>query len=239
MAVAAVAALVHEAHASAAKRFTLPRADVALTIARDGSVRVAERISFRFEGQFTGAYRDVPLHAGQSIDRVSVAEGARQYRPGGCTALGCSDAAGTFGVERTAGRLRVVWHYRAANQTRTFTVSYRFQRLAVAYDDVVDVHVNVWGGEWAVPLDHLHAAAALPKALALSSPRYLVFGHPASRAGTTRSPGTATLDAATIPAHQAVELRVVVPRNSLASVAGAKVRRGNGLAKILAEERRR
>ena len=34
------------------------------------------------------------------------------------------------------------------DQTRTFTIRYRFSGLAVGYDDVVDVNLKVWGDEW-------------------------------------------------------------------------------------------
>ena len=36
--------------------------------------------------------------------------------------------------------MRIVWHFQAAGEARTFTVAYRFRGLAVAYDDVVDVN---------------------------------------------------------------------------------------------------
>ena len=60
--------------------------------------------------------------------------------------------------------MRIVWHFQAAGEARTFTVSYRFRGLAVAYDDVVDVNLRVWGDDWASPLGELaavdHAASA-------------------------------------------------------------------------------
>ena len=48
--------------------------------------------------------------------------------------------------------MRIVWHYRASDERRTFTISYRFRGLAVAYDDVVDVNLRVWGDHWPVGL---------------------------------------------------------------------------------------
>ena len=34
---------------------------------------------------------------------------------------------------------RLVWHFQALDEARTFTVGYRLSGLALAYDDVVDV----------------------------------------------------------------------------------------------------
>ena len=67
-----------------------------MQVAKDGSLLVDEHITYAFSGPFSGGYRDIPLRAGESIDSVRVSENGRAYRPGGCTELGCIDAAGTY-----------------------------------------------------------------------------------------------------------------------------------------------
>jgi uncharacterized membrane protein len=165
-----------------------------------------------------------------------VSEGADEYIPGANTELGSFGVPGSFGVEQSSKRVRVVWHYRAANELRTFTISYRFRGLAVAYDDVVDVNLRVWGDEWPVGLGSLSSSMTLPRPPGIS-PRYRVWGSPAwVRGVVTRLPERATLQAANVPSHQFVEFRVVYPRNLLTSTAGAQVRPGKGLPRIVAEE---
>ena len=131
--------------AAAAKTYSLPAAEVAVQIQPDGSLLVHERITFDFSGPFSGAYRDIPVRSGESIDHVSVAEGAKRYRPGANTELGGFGLPDSFGVTPIHKGIRIVWHYAANNERRTFDISYRFRGLAVAYDDVVDVNLNVWG----------------------------------------------------------------------------------------------
>ena len=112
----------------------------------------------------------------------------------------------------------------------------RFRGLAVAYDDVVDVNLRVWGDEWPGSLGSLAASIQLPGRAELS-PLYRVWGSPAwVRGVVSRFPQKATLRASQIPAHQFVELRVVFPRDLLTSTSGAQVRSGNGLPEIVAEE---
>ena len=72
----------------AAKTYSLPLADVAVQIQSDGSLLVREQITFDFDGPFSGAYRDIPLRSGESIDHVTVGEGATRYRPGANTEIG-------------------------------------------------------------------------------------------------------------------------------------------------------
>jgi hypothetical protein len=100
MAAAVVAALV-AAPAAAAKSFSLPQADVDVAVRPDGSLDVAEHITFFFSGQFTGAYREIPVRNGESLEGAYVAEGGKRYRPGASAELGSSGAPGTFGIART------------------------------------------------------------------------------------------------------------------------------------------
>ena len=129
-----------------------------------------------------------------------------------------------------------MWHYAATNERRTFTISYRFRGLTVAYDDVVDVNLRVWGEHWPEGLGNLTSTILLPSRAQLS-PSYRVWGSPAWVRGVVgRAPDRTTLQAVQIPAHQFVEHRVVFPRELLASTGGAQVRSGNALGRITAEE---
>ncbi len=179
----------------------------------------------------------MPIGPGQTIGAVAVLEGGVPYEPGASTALGVTDTAGTFGVENLGSRIRIVWHYRATNEQRTFTLRYQMRGLAVAYDDVVDVYLKVWGDEWNTALDDLTATMALPPGAAPGT--VLVFGHPASVNGSTSLGAggiSPSLTAADVPDHQWVEFRVVFPRHLLDQTTGAAVVSGRGLDGILAEE---
>ena len=133
-----------------------------MQVTKDGSLVVDELITYAFSGPFTGGYRDVPLRKGESIDHVQVSEAGRAYRPGGCTELGCADEPATFGTTVVGDHKRIVWHYQAQDETRTFRIHYRLSGVAVAYDDVVDVNLQVWGSEWKEPLGRLTAHETAP-----------------------------------------------------------------------------
>ena len=51
-------------------------------VADDGSLTVDEVISFQFAGDFSGAFREVPLREGETLEQVAVSEGDVHYRPG-------------------------------------------------------------------------------------------------------------------------------------------------------------
>ena len=73
----------------------------------------------------------------------------------------------------SAAALRIVWHYSASDEVRTFTVRYTIRGLAVAYDDVVDVNLKVWGDEWEEPLGRLTATDDAARATIVRA-----WGHP-------------------------------------------------------------
>ena len=191
-----------------------------------------EVIAFSFLGDFSGAYREIPLREGESIDQVYVAEGDQQYTSGACAELQCAGSPGTFGTAETDGGIRIVWHYRASNEQRRFRIHYRLRGLPVAYDDVVDVNLQVWGDEWEVGLDQLTAAMIAPGEIQRA------WGHPVGVRGDVTIDGArADLRAELIPAGQFVELRALIPRRFFTSTDGMKVVGGLGLEQIAAEER--
>ena len=172
-----------------------------------------------------------------SVDEVSVSENGKRYAPGASAELGSSGAPGTYGTANLGDSYRIVWHYRASDEERTFTIRYRLEGLVVAYDDVVDVYWQAWGDEWEEPLGYLEANMVLPGGAGKGDVK--VFGHPASVSGkTSLGPDGVSprLVASDVPATQFVEMRVVFPRELLSSTGGARVESGDGLQKIMNQE---
>jgi hypothetical protein len=242
---ATVAVALAAAPAAQADSSDVTSADVQLRLADDASLLVAENLTFDYEGSFEASYRDIELLHGERITDIVVSEGNRRYEPGGCTSFGCFDRDGTFGVEQQGDGVRIVWHHGAADEERTFTISYRVIGGAVAYDDVIDVGWAVWGDQWDFDLDELRATFTDPR-LDPDDPLYRVWGHVFNESAdadperldgeTERGQGVATLEATDVPDHTGVEMRVTVPRTPGTNVSGARVENGEGLPGILAEE---
>jgi hypothetical protein len=225
------------------KHFRISHADVSVEVQSDASLHVVEDLTFEFTGDFSGAYRDIPLAEGVRARNVSVSEDGERYRPGGNTVLGSYDLPGTFGAEQlelaggegepTAG-FRVVWHYSARDETRDFRVEYDVLGGARAYEDVVDVPWAVWGSQWEFWLDELDAEISLA-----GSDAEPVEGWLRPRklgADPELSPGSVSVEAERLEPGEETVLRGVFPRDAFASVAGADQRPGPGLETVEAEE---
>jgi hypothetical protein len=124
---AATAALVALAAAplAEAKSFSLAGATVAIDVEPNGTLAVSETITFTFDGSFSGAFREIPLRPGEAITDVEVSEYRRPYVPGASAEIGSSGDPNTFGTMRIDDGIRIVWHYRAENEVRQFTIRYR------------------------------------------------------------------------------------------------------------------
>ena len=229
--------VVAPATSALAKSFWMTAADVDVVVNDDGSLSITERLTYDFDGDFSGAYRDIPLRPGEAITGVSVSDESVTYEPGGCTELGCSSPPGNYGVEEQGDLVRIVWHHSSLNEQRTFQISYVMTGVTVAYDDVVDVNLQVWGDQWAVGLNSLEARMDLPDGAEAGD--VLVYGHPYGVDGETSLGSdqvSPSLVATNVPAYQWVEMRTVFPRPLLPSTEGATVVAGNGLESIIAEE---
>ena len=225
------------------KSYRINEADVRVEVQDDASLQITERLEFDFTGDFSGAYRDIPLAEGVEARNVQVSEGGEDYEPGGATGLGSYDRPGTFGTEEltitepgggpTKG-FRVVWHYEAHSEVRTFEVSYDVTGATEAYDDVIYVPWAVWGSQWQFALDDLHAEIALADGDDEPEGGWL---RPRSLGSDPElSAGSASVDVERLPSGEEADMTAVFSREAVSSVDGAQVQSGDGLEEILAEE---
>jgi uncharacterized membrane protein len=225
------------ANPALAKSYSIESADVDIVVNDDTTLSVTERLTYNFSGVFSGAYRDIPLRAGESISNITVTDSSGSYELGGCVLLGCASPTGLYGVEEIPGYVRIVWHYSAADETREFVLAYTMHGVATAYEDVIDVNLQVWGDQWPVGADSVTARVHIP-----GEPQegdVYVWGHPYDIDGSTSlgDDGTSpSLEATNVPSESWVELRAVFPTTLVSTTSGARVVSGDGLQIILDEE---
>lgn len=236
------------------KDFDISDANVHIQLQDDASLRVTETLQFHYHGgDFTGAYRDIPLRNGAQISNVSVSEGNKRYQPGGNTELGSIDRPGTFGTTPTPGYPgeRIVWHYQRTSDQRTFRLSYDVTGAVTAYDDVIDVGWTVWGDQWKFWLDNLDAQIATPdgsdpqqawvSSYEKQSPGAIAAGdEPKGTRELGADPeigdGQASFSTERVPEGHDVVFRALVPRSAVSSVSGARPGTGNGVQEVTQQE---
>lgn len=128
-----------------------------VTVNRDASIEVTERIDARFTGQWNGLYRTIPV----------------EYRDAknfnwrlGVTLLSATDDQGqALKVETSRQRHYVkykIWVPDARDEVRTIVLRYRAKNALRFFDDHDELYWNVTGDEWDIPIESAAAAITLP-----------------------------------------------------------------------------
>ena len=174
-------------------------------VEQNGALVVDEQITFGYDGVFSGAFREIPLRERRG-DRRRLGLGGRQRlsrrAPRRSSARAARPAPSARRDDRRAAADRLALRAPTRRSGR-FRIHYRLSGVAVAYDDVVDVNLKVWGDEWQTGLGRLTARLVAP---GRGRPR--AWGHPVSgarrrrarrpsrRAARARRPGRAVRRAA-------------------------------------------
>jgi hypothetical protein len=214
------------------KEYAISDAQVSVELLRDGSLLVHETLPFDLTGHFTGAYREFALKDGARVTSASVSEGGEKYQPGGNTELNSFDFPGTFGSRDQSDSYRIVWHYTADDETRTFDVTYRVIDAAVVHDDSVDVTWTVWGEQWKFWLDHLDADISAQSGVAPEA----AWLRPRSLGADVNVGDSASVSVDRLPEGENVGFRAVFPRDAIESTGGAAVSNGDGLPAVEQDE---
>ena len=219
----------------ARSRSRLPQAAISVQVAKDGSLarRRAHHLRLHAGRSAAATARSRSATASRSTD-VRVTEDGRAYRPGGCTELGCIDAAGTYGTtdgRRLAPhRLALRGHRRAPHVHGPLPAEgprRRLRRRRRRQPQGLGLRV---GG--AARPAHRDARSRPGKVLR-------AWGHPVYVRGDVQLLGTKVLlRALDVPAGQFVELRTVIPRTAFTSTAGHAGRRGRRPARRSSPRRR-
>lgn len=217
------------------KHYEITDAAVDVELQRDGSLIVSERLTFDFSGRFEGAYREFPLNGGARVTEVSVAEGEKAYAPGGNTALGSSDRPGTFGARSELGSdFRIVWHYEAQDEVRTFDVVYRVENATAVHRDSVDVTWTIWGEQWDFWLDRLEATISARGGVAPVD----AWVRPRSLGADPEVGDAASVVIERLPEGENAGMRAVFPREAITSTSGTTPGSDEALSEIAREEER-
>jgi len=116
-----------------AKSYYVSDLHVTAKINHDGSMDVVEERTFYFSGDFTWVTQVLSLEGCSAITDISVSEGDLSY-------VLADSGPGTFSCNRVDNTIEVTWRYRASDETRTFTLSYKVKDVVLVHEDVEELY---------------------------------------------------------------------------------------------------
>lgn len=199
------------------KSFVWQRIDSTAEARADGSITVTEQLTLRYtNGPFTFAFRDLPRQRLDGISHISVSDDTQSYRQVDDAE---STAPHTFSITKENGTQRVRWVYPATTGgARTFTLRYEVAGAVRRYAN----YDEIWWSFVFPNRDELVEQGVgrivLPQPVATDR---LVADAPGWPGAVERAPGTATVQAANIPANTELALRLQFPKGVVGGVVPA------------------
>jgi uncharacterized membrane protein len=182
----------------AARDYTLESAEIEVIVDSDGVVRVTESITYSFSGSYREVFRQVYPPPGVSIEVQHIS----------CSPEPCQSR-----VDNIPGGYELVGVLPKPTPPRiTFTMSYNYYRGLKVYDDVSELHYQLWGDQWEKPLGWMKATIHLPPGSTLNSQYWL---NPSSFTRSDTIVGDKIIvETNSIPSQTWFELRAIIPRIS-------------------------
>ncbi len=145
------------AAATAQRQLTIERFDAELVVLRNGGTIVTERITARFDGQWNGLFRSIPIN-------YDAPHGAN-YRLR-LELESATDATGSpLRVEdntENGTRTFKIWVPNARDATHTIVLRYRVPNALRFFEEHDELYWNVTGNQWEVPIKSASASIMLP-----------------------------------------------------------------------------
>lgn len=214
------------------RSYEFPHLLIEAEIKEDGTVKIQEFRTAAFEGRYTGLFQWINLERGMEITDVQVGEPGRPYEYNPAHDIGPS---GTYFAERRGNQMYIDWSFEAADEVRTFVVSYTVHNAVLAHDDVAEFYYQFVGSEWEKGVKEAEVILRLPPGAAQDEIR--AWGHgPLHGVVEIVDEQTVRWTVERLPAETMLEGRVTFP---LSLVPQATRRTGEeALPQILAEEER-
>jgi Predicted membrane protein len=223
--------------ALAARSFTMKQVVVDAEVLPDASMKVTERITVDFSGQWNGFYVKIP-QGSTPIKEVTVKENGKPYTLNSGTEYG---PPGTYLTKTEGSQVLIDWSISASDEVRTFDVSYRVINAVKIYSDAAELYRKFIGEANGNKISSVQVNLKLPPGAEKykQGEEIRIWGH-GPLIGEVEFSGTDTVvwSAKNLPAYTFLEGRVVMPAALFTAAPAAAFTNQAGLAGILAEEER-
>jgi len=200
------------------KSYSIPFANIDLTVEDDGSLHVKETIHYHFKGTYNGIYRDIPLKEYENLENINVNISGAYYKYEvkeenhikHITVFLYSDPAMTIPI---------------SNKDIDVTYEYDFIHLVKFYDDIAELQYKLWGEDWDVPVGQVNGIIRIKSREEVKywiNPPYLAKN-------TSWNGSNLIVNSKSIPKNKWFEVRMIIPKSQFVSSSNGHITGGNGL----------
>lgn len=167
---ASIVALIYLLAVPAAlgKDYRYTKWDVDVTVNEDSTLDVVETLTQRFDGDFSGSFRDIDYGDNVlEITDIAVSEAGIAYQPG-AVIKGAVNNPGLFSTadyRYAEGYLEILYSFRAQDEEKAFTIQYKVKGGFYYYDETDKFIWPAISEEREKPIDAVSVTVHLPKAI--------------------------------------------------------------------------
>ena len=209
--------------------FKIPSVVKDITVEKDGSTVITEKIVYDVEGTVNGVYRDIPLKGNQSLSNVSV------ETPGYYNELE---------IEKNRSKTKLkVWLYNDEAKTQKtknakveVTYKYTINKGVKIYNDIAEIQYMTWGSEWNTKVDNMESNIHIPG----SKDNIQYWNNPEDNVVSSQwtSQDTLTTKLKDIPAKTSFEQRIIMPKDYFQNATHAQIVNIDAKDKIIENQKK-
>jgi len=221
--------------ALAERSLTMDQLIVDAQVLPDASMRVTERITVDFSGQWSGFYIKIP-QGDTPIREVTVNENGQPYQFNPGTEYG---PPGTYLTRTEGNQILIDWSIAASDEVRTFDVTYRVINAVKIHSDTAELYRKFVGEANSNKIAKVQVNLKLPAGAEQykQGEEIRIWGHgPLTGEVNFAGPDTVVWAVNNLPANTFLEGRVVMPPALFSAAPAEAYTKQPALAAILAEE---
>lgn len=197
--------------------FKISNFQIDCNVEENGDIEIEENITYYTDETKNGLIRTITpknsMNQKNSADDIileSVKVDGQEYSKTYDADIGDS---GVFTYTKSGNTNEIKVFSPFTTTIKTITYQYKLTNVAVKYDDTAELYWNFIGEEWDCDIDLLNINIILPQ-LAQNGTVY-VYGHGSDNGRFIKKGNFITLTAENIKAYQAIDARILFPRNAI------------------------
>ena len=169
-----LAVLIPWKDASASSRYyEVSRFNLTVDIQENGDARVLEEITYNFDGEFNGVFRNIDYSRTSGLSDLTVGVLAGGSVRSFTEAY--SGDANTYEVEDTGSIRKLKIYEKSRNEEKTLVIGYTLQNVAEKYNDISIFNRRIIDSGWDIPLNNITITITIPEGAQKEDLR--VFAH--------------------------------------------------------------
>ncbi|HKJ68175.1 MAG TPA: DUF2207 domain-containing protein [bacterium] len=194
-----------------AKDYQIQQVDIQADIRPDGTIQFTEERTYTFRGEYYWANYTLGRDEFDGISQITVREGGREYTR--------SETRQPYTYETTANasELNIKWYFQAADESRTFTLSYRIRGALTSGLRWTEFFWTFISDRWKEETENAGIRITLPDSVDPDS-IYLWLRSPDIQARVDKTPNRVSIHGLHIPEDVSLRVRLLFPHKILPNV---------------------